>query len=192
MRDCLTHMANIVRSGFDFESAATAVPYEPHKVGGEHRLARNHAGFGVISAVGRHYSAFRKGRGGSPRIPMLFRSSCEEVFDGRGALPATDPCADGAVDLLESSHARNFCEFANEAVRATWRPRCRSIVDILLDYTTGPLAWCNWIVWMTSPPSNPPRGSSTITMWSYGSWIGLWPGSAPGPNRGAKNKYGVT
>jgi hypothetical protein len=173
MRDCLTHMANIVRSGFDFESAATSVLYEPHKVGIEHHFARNHTGFGVMSAVGRHYSVFRKGQGGSPRIPMLSRSSCREYFTTVARFRRTDPCADGAVDLFTSFHAGNFCEFANGAVRATWRPRCRSIVDILLDCTTGPLAWFNWIVWTTSPPSNPPRGSSTITMWSCGRWIGL-------------------
>ena len=155
-------------------------------------FAGNHTGFGVILAVGRHYSVFRKGQDGSPRIPMLFRSCCGGVFDDRGALPATHPCADGAVGLFASSRAGNFCEFANGAVRASWRPKCRSIVDILLDCTTGPLVWFNWIVWTTSPPSNPPRGSSTITMWSYGSWIGLWPGSAHDPNRCAKNKYGVT
>jgi len=38
-------------------------------------FARNHTGFGVISAVGRHYSVFRKAQGRSPRIPMLSRSS---------------------------------------------------------------------------------------------------------------------
>jgi hypothetical protein len=32
MRDCLTHMANIFRARFDFESAASPVLYEPHKI----------------------------------------------------------------------------------------------------------------------------------------------------------------
>jgi len=34
----LTHMANIFRARFNFESAATSVLYEPHKVGYEYCL----------------------------------------------------------------------------------------------------------------------------------------------------------
>jgi hypothetical protein len=46
MRDCLTHTAYIFRSRFNFESAATAILYEPyilyppHKAGCEHGLRR--------------------------------------------------------------------------------------------------------------------------------------------------------
>jgi hypothetical protein len=47
-------------------------------------------------------------------------------------------------------------------------PRCRSIVDISLDYTTAQLAYFNRIVLMMSPPSNPPRRSLAATMWRYG------------------------
>jgi len=80
---------------------------------------------------------------------------------------------DRAVGWFASSGAWRFCKFANEAFRATWRLRCRSIVHISLGYTTDPLAWFNSIVLMMSPPSNPPGGSSTVTMWSFGRWIGL-------------------
>jgi hypothetical protein len=80
---------------------------------------------------------------------------------------------DRAVGLFASPCAWGFCKFANEAFRATWRLRCRSIVHISLGYMTEPLAWFNWIVLMMGPPSNPPGGSSTATMWSFGRWIGL-------------------
>jgi len=80
---------------------------------------------------------------------------------------------DRAVGLFAPSCAWGFCKFANEAFRAGWRLRCRSIVHISLGYTTDPLAWFNWIVLMMSPPSNPPGGSSTVTMWSFGRRIGL-------------------
>src|ERR1700730_16461903 len=83
---------------------------------------------------------------------------------------------DRAVDVC----AWEFRTFANEAFRATWRPRCRSIAHISLGYTTEPLAWFDWIVLMMSAPSNPPGGSSTVTMWSFCIWIGLLPGSTAG------------
>ena len=88
----------------------------------------------------------------------------------------------GTMPLLEKDNALPL-EFIrspvhvlgkhSEAFRATWRLRCRSIVHISWGYTTDPLAWFNWIVLMMSPPLNPPGGSPTVTMWSFGRWIGL-------------------
>ena len=94
----------------------------------------------LISAVGRHYSAFRKEQRGSHRIHTLSRSSSGQAFTERGAPRRTARRPDRAVDLLASSGAWRFCKFANEAFRATWRPRCRSIVHIWLGYTTDPSA----------------------------------------------------
>jgi hypothetical protein len=49
--------------------------------------------FGGVSAVGRHYSAFRKGQSESPRIHTLSRSSSRPAFTDCGAPPTNGPAS---------------------------------------------------------------------------------------------------
>ena len=150
-------------------------------------------GLGGISAAGRHYSAFRKR---TKRPPLEFTHS-------RGHLPGNHSpivaCLrrmarrpDRAVDVFASCCAWEFRKFANEAVRAIWRPRCPSIAHISLGYTTEPLAWFDWTVLMMSPPSNPPGGSSTAILWRFGRRTGRLRDWTPPPNRRAKHSAGQT
>ena len=160
--------ANIIPTRFNFESAAVSVLYEPHKIAISMAFAPSYTRFGGISAVGRHYSAFTKGQSCSPRIHTRSGSSSGQAFTDRGVAATNGRRPDRAVDVCAPSCAWEFRKFANGVLRATWRPRCRSTVHISLGYTTEPLAWFNWIALTMSPPSNPPGGSSTATMWSFG------------------------
>jgi hypothetical protein len=85
--------ANIFLTRFNFESAAVSVLYEPHKIAMSVAFAQATPRFGGISAVGRHYSAFRKGQSESPRIHTLSRSSSGQAFTDRGALPTNGPAS---------------------------------------------------------------------------------------------------
>jgi hypothetical protein len=147
--------------------------------------------------LGGHYSALRKGQGSPSRIHMPFPSPSGQALPAvameaeemaAGSTAWIDPChrecfiasaSDERSGILVAQfacpnrYARGVLHIHQKGVRATWRPRCRSIVHISLGYTTDPLESFRWIVLMMTLPSNPPRVSSTATMWSFGRWTGL-------------------
>ena len=105
--------ANILRSRFNFESAATSVLYEPHKVGYEHSLGHKlHPASEGYLRLGGTIPLLEKDKA----VPLEFIRSPVHLLGKYSPTVArfrrTARRPDGAVDLFASSRAWGFCKFA--------------------------------------------------------------------------------